>query len=178
MKILSNTKWRHLWRDRSGASAVEFAMVAPLFFAIMFSCFEAGWIMVQETMLDRAVDLVVREIRIAPDGLNFDQATIRSKICKKTIVIQNCENSLLVEMIPINKSSDFPNDSARCVNRETKVNPIFRYTPGGRSQVVFMRACVIVDLITPLMGLALALPKDSSGGFALVSSTAFMNEPS
>ena len=178
MKRIKTSRWRNLWQDRTGASAVEFAMVAPLFFAIVFSCFEAGWIMVQQTMLDRAVDLVVREIRIAPDGLTFDQSTIRNKICKETIVIQNCENTLLVEMIPINKPGDFPSDSARCVNRKTNINPVFRYTPGARSQVVFMRSCVIVDLLTPLMGLALALPKDSSGGFALVSSTAFMNEPS
>ena len=134
--------------------------------------------MMQETMLDRAVDIVVREIRIGSDETKFDQSMIRKRICDIAAVFKNCENSVLVEMIPINKPSDFPSDGARCVNRETNVDPAYRYTPGGRSQIVFMRSCIIVDPITPFMGLGLALQRDSSGGFAIVSSTAFVNEPS
>ena len=33
-----------LARDRCGATAVEFALVVPLFLAMVFSIFEPGWL--------------------------------------------------------------------------------------------------------------------------------------
>ena len=84
---------------------------------------------------------------------------------------------MLVEMIPVDDPTDFPVDEARCTNRDAKVDPIYRYSPGDRSQIVFIRACLVVDPVTPLMGLALAMPKDSTGGVKMVAASAFMNEP-
>lgn len=34
---------RRFWRDASGAAALEFALVMPVFCAIMFGIFEFGW---------------------------------------------------------------------------------------------------------------------------------------
>ena len=60
------TIWQRLaafLRASGGASAVEFALVVPMLFAIIFSTFEAGWLMTQTIMLDHALDRTVRELR-------------------------------------------------------------------------------------------------------------------
>jgi len=51
------------------------------------------------------------------------------------------------------------------------------YTGGQRSQIVFARACYVVDPLVPGLGYGLALPKDSTGGVRLTSRFAFVNEP-
>lgn len=163
--------------ERAGAAALEFALVAPLFLALVFSTFEAGWLMTKAMMLDRAVDLTVREIRIGAAGAPKTQEAIKAAICARTLVLPACFTALLVEMIPIESAADFPSDAARCVDRSGKVKPVIRYVEGERSEVMYMRVCAVTDPLTPLLGLALALPKDSTGGFRLVSDTAFMNEP-
>ena len=56
-------------------------------------------------------------------------------------------------------------------------DPVVTFNPGSRSEIMFMRACVVIDPLMPGMGLGLHLPKDTSGGFALVSYSAFVNEP-
>lgn len=55
---------KHFLGDKAGAAAIEFALIAPMLLALIFSTLEAGWTMVQTIMLDRALDMTVRELRI------------------------------------------------------------------------------------------------------------------
>ncbi|WP_224000874.1 TadE/TadG family type IV pilus assembly protein [Aureimonas sp. SA4125] len=168
---------KSLLKDRKAATAVEFAFVAPLFFALVFSTIEAGWTMTQGMMLDRALDQTIRLVRLGSADAPKTQDAIRSAICSRTPVILDCRNVLSVEMVQINTPADFPTDAARCVDRSGAVNPTLRFSNGERASIMYVRACAVVDPVTPLMGLALALPKDSTGGYRLVSTSAFMNEP-
>ena len=51
------------------------------------------------------------------------------------------------------------------------------FDPGTRSEIMVIRACLIVDPIFPGMGLGAMLPVDASGGYSIVMQSAFMNEP-
>jgi hypothetical protein len=168
---------RRLLRDNTAVAAVEFAFVAPLFFALVFSTFEAGWTMTQGMLLDRALDETIRLVRLGGTEAPQTQDAIRAAICARTPIILDCGNVLSVEMVTIKTPADFPSDSARCIDRSGKVNPTLRFTPGERASIMYVRACAVIDPLTPLIGLALALPKDSTGGYHLVSISAFMNEP-
>ncbi|GGD33348.1 TadE/TadG family type IV pilus assembly protein [Aureimonas glaciei] len=170
--------FQRLLRDRGAATAVEFAFVAPLFFALVLSTFEVGWTMTQGMMLDRALDQTIRQVRLGGPDAPQTQEAIRGAICSKTPVILDCRNVLSVELVTIRTPADFPSDTARCIDRSGKVNPTLRFTTGNRSaMIMYVRACAVIDPLTPLIGLALALPKDSTGGYRLVSTSAFMNEP-
>ncbi|MET3899984.1 hypothetical protein ABIB57_003947 [Devosia sp. UYZn731] len=173
-----------IWRQRlaeflrasGGASAVEFALVVPMLFAIIFSTFEAGWLMTQTIMLDHALDRTVRELRTGRlDGAS--SATVKTSICNGAVVLINCESSLTLEMIPIRTAADYPTDDARCIDRAVPIAPVVRYTAGARSEQVFVRACFVVSAITPFLGVGLGLPKDATGAYRIVSRSAFANEP-
>jgi len=43
--------------DQTGAASVEFVLIAPMYFALMLSTFEAGWLMTKSMMLERGMDL-------------------------------------------------------------------------------------------------------------------------
>jgi len=151
-------------------------MVVPLLFALIFATMEAGWIMVQSIVLDRAVDLTVRELRIGSIA-NPTQASLRTKICNNAMVLVDCQRALALELIPITSAASYPTDAARCVDRSSTVDPVLRFSPGQRAQTVFVRACFVVEPLTPLIGLALALSRDSTGAMRIIAKSGFINEP-
>ncbi|WP_173088992.1 TadE/TadG family type IV pilus assembly protein [Devosia sp. 1635] len=163
-------------RDATGASAVEFALVAPLLFAVLFATLEAGWTMLQTIMLDRALDISVRSLRIGSME-NPTHGALRDEVCDAAMILVDCNRNLILELIPVLNSESYPSDQARCVNRSSTVQPTVRFNAGQRSQTVFVRACFVVDPLTPLLGLGLALPKDESGAYRIIGKTAFANEP-
>lgn len=167
---------RSYGRDRSGAAAVEFALVAPIFFAIVFSTFEAGWMVIQSTMLDRAVDLAVREIRVGAVSAPKDQSQIKAAVCSQAYLLVNCSSGIVVEMTDVS-SGALPSNGTPCIDRGSNVAPVVAFSPGQRGSIMYVRACFTTDPITPLLGLALSLPKDGKGGYFLSSSSAFVNEP-
>ncbi|WP_413711648.1 TadE/TadG family type IV pilus assembly protein [Rhizobium sp. Rhizsp82] len=163
-------------RDRSGATAVEFALIAPLFFAIIFSTFEAGWMVIEATMLDRAVDLAIRDIRVGATAAAKTQDQIKAAVCNQAIMLPGCASSIVVEMTDIS-SGALPSSNTPCVDRGSNVSPVVAFSPGQRGSIMYVRACFTTDPITPLLGLALSMPKDGKGGYFLSSSSAFVNEP-
>ncbi len=162
-------------KDRDGAASVEFVLVAPVYFALMFSMFEAGWLMTQSMMLERALDVTVRDLRL---GLQNDTShdNFKDIICEKASIITDCRDNVLLELVPIASSADVPTETV-CRDRASNVEPVVTFNPGSRSEIMYMRACVVIDPLVPGMGLGLHLPLDETGGFALVSYAAFMNEP-
>ena len=164
------------WRDRRGASAVEFALVAPMLLAVLFGTIEAGWTMVQTIMLDRALDTTVRALRIGALP-NPTQESVRATICDRAMVLVNCDATLALEFIPIVNAASYPADSERCIDRSGALNPVLRFNTGTRSQTVFVRACFVVDPLTPGLGLGLALPKDATGAYRIIAKSGFINEP-
>ena len=167
---------RGLARDKRGSAAVEFALVVPVLLAIILSTLEVGWIMVQSIMLDRALDITVRELRIGSFA-NPTQAKMRDMVCDRAQILINCKTTLALELIPILSPSSYPTDSARCVDRSSRIAPVLRFNAGARTQTIFVRACFVVEPITPMIGLSTVLSLDASGAMRLVSTSGFINEP-
>ncbi|WEK03239.1 MAG: pilus assembly protein [Candidatus Devosia phytovorans] len=168
---------RKFLKDRNGVAALEFALVAPMLFALIFASIEAGWLMVQTIMLDRALDKTVRSLRIG----NIPNPTldnVRAVLCSEAMVLADCQRTVTLEFVPILSPSDYPTDLARCANRLTGISPILRFNAGSRSQTVFVRACFVVEPFTPGLGLGLALSKDETGSIRIVAKSGFVNEPS
>lgn len=162
-------------KDRKGAASVEFVLVAPMYFGFMFSMFEAGWLMTQSMMLERGLDITVRDLRL---GVQTDLShdNFKSIICNNARIITDCQENMLLELVPIANSSQVPTTTV-CRDRTSNVDPVVTFNAGNRSDIMYVRACVVIDPLIPGMGLGLHLPKDASGGFALVSYSAFVNEP-
>jgi Flp pilus assembly pilin Flp len=167
---------RRFRRDDSGAATVEFVIIAPLVFVVVFSVFESGWLMTQYMMLDRGLDLAVRDVRLGIDP-EADHDSIRDAVCENAHILKDCRNSLVLEMIPIASAADVPSTTAPCVDRSSDDKTVTTFSTGTRSAIMYVRACAIIDPIFPGMGLGLQLNKDATGGYALLASAAFVNEP-
>ncbi len=162
--------------DTKGAATVEFVILAPILFTTVFSVFESGWLMTKYMMLDRGLDLAVREVRLGLDP-TASETSIKAKVCEYALILRDCETSLMIEMTPIATVADIPTTATTCADRTGGTTPLASFATGARSQIMYVRACAVVDPIFPGMGIGLQLPKDASGGFALLATSVFVNEP-
>ena len=166
-------------RRTDGNATVEFVILFPIFIAIMLQAFEVGWITVRQTMLDRALDLTVRDLRLG-HFVNPTNDTLRQAICADVGgVISNCANNMLVELTPVDTTGwTMPPTKATCVNRDAKIQPVTTVSQGAGDQLMFVRVCAIIDLMFPLVELGPLLTVDTQGGMAIAATSVFVNEPS
>lgn len=176
-------RWARRFRAEDGNASVEFVVVFPVLFLMLVNAAESGYMLARSVMLDRALDLTVRTLRIGTfPSITHDQ--LKGLICndaglKGTNMMLNCEEILKIELRPIDTDTFEPlNNSPTCVDRDPgAVQPVTDFTPGQKNELMLVRACAVVDPIFPLTGVGFHLPKDSTGGFQLVAMSAFVNEP-
>jgi len=70
-----------------------------------------------------------------------------------------------------------PPRQASCIDRNETIQPVVKYENGLQNEMMMIRFCAVIDPLFPSFGLGYTMPKDASGGYRLVSMTAFVNEP-
>lgn len=171
-------------KDTDAAASLEFVIIAPVLFFMVFSIFEAGWLMTKQTMLSRGLNMAIRDLRLGKiTGSNPTEIhnNIKAKICEKSMIFRNCDQLLHLEVREIDLTTGIPWTSPTCVDRSTEdLAPLVvsTGTHDGDPSTMFVRACVIVDPMIPGSGLGVHLTKDSTGGYSMVAFSAFKNEPS
>lgn len=145
----------------------------PIFLALVFSFFESGWLMTRTIMQDAALERVIRGLRIDQDTTVTSNG-LKRDLCERSLIFEDCEANTMVEMVTLRSDSDrIPDRPPSC--RHAGQTPPF--VPGGQSDFIFIRVCTVVRPLTPLIGLAVALPDERSGAFGIVSLSGFVNEP-
>lgn len=168
---------RRIQKDDDGVVSMEFVLWAPLFFMVFVASVEAGFLLVKKVMIERGVDVAVRDIRL---GKVTDRDIIKQTICDRTLLVSDCMNVLTLEMRAVDTSTWGPlNNIATCVDRGGDLNPPVTYRPGAANELMLVRACAVVDPVFPSSWLALKLPRDqgNKGGYWIIASSAFVNEP-
>ncbi len=167
---------RALSREEGNAT-IEFVLLFPALFTLFLMVVESGVLMTRGVMLDRAVDMSMRELRLGtltpmtPDGL-------KTSICQKSVIIPDCQNVLSLELRPISTTTWTPLSGATtCVNRDEDIQPVLDFEPGIKNEMMLVRVCAIFDPFFPTSGLAAQIKLDPTGGYALVAMSAYVNEP-
>ena len=168
--------WRWLRREEGNAT-IQFVLVLPLFLSVILIGFESGLMLARQVMLDRALDIAVRDLRLgAIETPTHDD--VKNRICDNTAIIRDCRNVLLLELAPVDTTDwALPGEPPSCVDRDEEIVPVTQFLPGAGNQLMLVRACFVVDPLFPTSRLGLQLPLDASGGFQMRSASSFVNEP-
>ncbi len=167
---------QRLWRE-DGTASMEFVLVVPLFITIFMASFESGLMMVRSVLLDQSVDMTMRELRLGHYPI-VTEDTLRSEICSRTIIFSNCEANMLIELERVSTTTwSIPSTPTACINRDEVIEPAVALQIGQQNDVMLVRVCVIEDAIFPTTGIGLGLAVDSQGGYALITRSAFVVEP-
>lgn len=164
-------------REEGGTSTVPFVLFVPLFMTMVMSSTEMGTLLFRQVMLERGLDMTVRDLRLGT-WVPATSTDLKRRICNYAGIIPSCMNALLVELRPVSKATWAPLSSGPvCVDRSAAVQPVTTFIAGTSNDLMLVRACVKFVPIFPTNGFGFGMPKDNTGAYALVSSTAFVNEP-
>jgi len=170
--------FRAFRRDESGSGTIEFVLILPAFIAIFLSTFELGMLMTRHVMLDRGLDMAVRQVRLGLiTPLNHD--TFKAEICQNASIIPDCINQLKLEMQPIDpRAWTIIPAAVDCADRDDPAIPARSFVAGASNQLMILRACALFDPYFPTTGIGASLPRMSGGSYGLISVSTFVIEPS
>jgi Flp pilus assembly protein TadG len=164
-------------REEDGSATIPFLLFLPFFMMLVISSLEMGILMLRHVMLERALDLSVRDLRLGTFTGDYNE--FKRNICNRAGIIPDCMNVLVVELRPVSTVTWEPLASgAICIDRANPLAPLDNpFETGAGDELMLVRACAKFDPVVPTTGMGFQLPKDNTGAYALVSTTAFVNEP-
>jgi Flp pilus assembly protein TadG len=164
-------------RRQEGAAAVEFALVAAPFLALMFAIIETALVFFAGQALETAAADSARLIMTGQaQTQGYSEAKFKEAVCARIYGLFNCTGELFVDVKSYPKFSDASANISKPIDANGNLKTSeFGYNPGGPSQIVVVRLMYQWQVYVPLLGLNLA---DTAGSKRLLMATvAFCNEP-
>jgi Flp pilus assembly protein TadG len=165
---------RRFRRNRRGSAAVEFALVAPIFFALLFAIIETAIVFFASQVLETVTQDSARMIMTGQaQNAGFSQSQFKTYVCGKINVLFDCANGIYVDV------KSYPAFSGVSISDpiDTSKNfvPPNNYSPGGPGDIVVVRLFYQWPLFVTGLGYNIA---NLSGSKRLLTATAaFRNEP-
>lgn len=173
---------RRLRRDQSAVAALQFIVLTPFLVFLFTFATDFGMAMTRSAMLERAVDLESRNVRVGLRAAD-DYDGIRRGICARTRLISNCLTRVKLEVraMGYEEWKGLRRD-ADCESLSTlDVTEPENFDVAGENQLVVIRACAKFEAISPAGGFAQAMLTDGKGGFhrfyQLTATNAYVMEP-
>lgn len=164
-------------RSQSGSATVEFVIAFPALIAMLLLSAELGIVTFNDTMLERALDMTVRDIRLGT-GTAPQHDAVKQSICERAAFISDCNANLRLEMVVVDPRNwtGIPAD-ADCIDTSQPITPLRNFINGEENELMVLRACVRIDPLFPTSGLGKTLAEGAGGKYALIATTAFVQEP-
>lgn len=180
-KPVVKRRWSFV-RNKQGSTAVEFAIIAPLFLGIMFSMFEIGWFFYTNSVIDASLDRAGRLLRTGQVQQSIatpaDQFTfLYDEICDVVDSFGDCGSRLTLEVQTFTSFADLAaaTDPMVCADSPPADIAAIPFSPGTELSIVRARMCLIYNTVNPLIGVDLS--EGDTGQRHLVSTVIFRNEP-
>src|ERR1051325_4216502 len=166
---------RRMLREQSGATTIEFAMVAAPFLALVFAIIETAIVFFAGQGLETAAADSARLIMTGQaQTQGYDQAAFKQAVCARIYALFNCNGSLYVDVKSYTSFASVNVSKPLDANGNMQTGT-FGYQPGGPGDIVVVRLMYQWPVYVSLLGLNLS---DSAGSKRLIMSTvAFRNEP-
>ena len=164
---------RRFRRNRRGSAAVEFALVAPVFFALLFAIIETALVFFASQVLETITQDSARMIMTGQaQAASYTQAQFKTFLCGRIPALFTCAD-LYVDVQSYAAFSGVaisdPIDGAK------NFVPNMKYSPGSAGDIVVVRAFYQWPLFVTGLGYNIA---NLTGSKRLLSATAaFRNEP-
>jgi Flp pilus assembly protein TadG len=165
--------WRRFRRSHSASAAVEFALVAPVFFALLFAIIETATMFFASQVLETMTQDSARQIMTgqAQSG-GMTQTQFQQYVCTQIPALFTCS----AVFVDVESFSSFANVT---INNQIDASGNFinnmQYNPGGPCAIVMVRLFYQWPLF--VTGLGYNISNMSGNQRLLSASAAFKNEP-
>ena len=176
MRLFRSRLFRALRRE-DGTASIEFVMFIPVVVMIFMASVESGFYMAKHVMMERGLDIVMRDVRLGKMS-PITPVVLLAKICEASPMLNDCQSVVKIEMQPVSTATfALPTESTTCVMRGSSTQPETEFNPGGSNEIMLVRVCAIQDPMFPSTGIGLRLRADSLGGYQMIATSFFVNEP-
>lgn len=184
-----------LRRDREGAAALEFAILAVPFMLLMFATFETFFAFSGEQLMANAVETMGRKIRTGEitfgQGRSTDvtEAEFRQMFCDEIAILGMCSETeattpekLYLDVRQFASFADMPREVPKVSTAEFSDldTSDFAFSPGGANSKNMLRAYyrwqIMTDLMRPYITNIRPTNKPVPTDFLIVQTSTFENE--
>jgi len=169
-------------RDSKGATAVEFALVATPFLAILAALVQAFLLFFAQALLENAVRASTRQIltgQVQTQDTSLTQAqavaAFHQTVCNNAAALFTCAGLMVDVQVANNWSSANTAMPALTYDNNGNVNNTWQFNPGNAGDIVVVR---VMYLWPVFFGpIAFNLANQANGSREIMASAAFQNEP-
>lgn len=165
---------RRFRRDRRASAAVQFAIVAPLFFGLLFAIIDVALIFFAGQTLETATQMSSRLILTgqAQNG-SYTATQFKNDFCNQIFALLNCQAGVYLD---VQSYTSFQTVAITMpITGGAFTTSGFGYNPGGAGSIVVVRAYYQWPIFVPTFGFN---PSNLNGNMYLLAATAaFKNEP-
>ncbi|MGZ8363503.1 MAG: TadE/TadG family type IV pilus assembly protein [Caulobacteraceae bacterium] len=162
--------------ERSGAAAVEFALIAIPFFLLLFGIMEIAMVFLLATSLENATMQAARAIRTgqSQSAGTATAASFKTDVCNRLGWLKgDCATNLSVD---VRTFSTFQSvQMQQPIKNGAFDSSALTFAAGGPGDIVLVRTFYKWPFVTPLIGSAMKQLND--GSMLVVSVASFRNEP-
>lgn len=156
-------------RHPRGATAIEFALLAPIYLVLLFGILESAVILLNEVVMEGAAQEAARQVRTGSVQQSGNpQTQFRNLLCAGLYSLMPCGN-LIYDV------RSFPNFSGASITPlyDDDGNPLpTQFSTGQAGDIVVVRVSRDWQFVTPLLTHAYGVPS-----MKLSSTVVFRNEP-
>jgi Flp pilus assembly protein TadG len=173
-RLTIGASWAKLLRREDASAAIEFAVVAAPFLALLFAIMETALMFLASQTLETAAQNSGRLILTGQaQNQGYSMVSFQNAVCGKLASFFNCNNILIDVRTAPNFSS--ANTSLPIQNGQLQNN--FTFSPGNPGDIVIVRLMYQWPVFVSLLGLSNALSNMSGNSNLLMATAAFRNEP-
>jgi Flp pilus assembly protein TadG len=177
---------RRLFRDKSGTSAIEFALLALPFMMVVFASLETFTAFTAEQLLANATETMARKVRTgAINATNTTKEEFRTEFCAEISIIMTCsateaktESKLFID---VRSFADFSKIPSAIPRKDGDLfTDDFKFLPGGPTTITIVRAYyrweVVTDLVRPYITNLRPAGSSMPNDYLMVATSAFRTE--
>ncbi|MET4800955.1 TadE/TadG family type IV pilus assembly protein [Bradyrhizobium sp. LB11.1] len=163
--------------DNNGATAVEFALVAAPFLALIIALVQTFLVFFAQELLESVVQQSARLIMTGQvQSAQMTQAAFKQKVCDQIVIFFNCSGM----MVDVQVANDWTTANTSLppltFNGQGQVTNVWQYNPGDAGDIVVLRVTYVWPVVLGPLGFNLS--NISNGNRQIMASAAFQNEPS
>lgn len=169
-------KCREFLTCTKASSAIEFAMVAPLFLVVVFAIFEVGYVFLSDLALESALSNASRLIRTGQSMKGgTSEEEFKNTICNNAYGLINCDK-LSVLVSEFDSFADGASKMPDLFDEDGKLQDNSMFKIGDSDSIIVVRTTYIYDIINPF-GEIVKFSNYGDNQFLQVHIVAFKNEP-
>lgn len=170
------SKFRQFLTCTKASSAIEFALVVPIFLTMVFAIFEVGYVFLTDLALESSLSNASRLIRTGQSHeAKTTEAQFKKLICDGAYGLINCDK-LTVVADEFDSFSDGSSKMPPLFKKDGSLKKNSLFDIGGSDSIIVVRTTYVYDILNPF-GSVVKFSNYGDNKYLQVHIVAFKNEP-